>query len=264
MMSGPILTPITENYTVGKGLVFFDQFAPNTQTKQGERFLGDCKGLNIVVKSTLLDHYQSTGGVKTLDQSATIQADASGALMTENNSVENMALFFLGSTAVITQTTTAVVAEAVGPVIPGLYYQLGVSPSNLLGANNINSAIPITVKDATDTTTYVLGTDYQIDYVNGRIQVIGSTIVAGAILHVGYTPLAKTRNRVISGTTPIEGALRFVPNNITGDQRIILAPWVKLSPNGSYELVGDKFTEMTFDLKVLSLNGGPFVLAQNV
>src|ERR1017187_2695741 len=112
-MSG-ILTPYSNNYTVGKGLVFFDQFLPNTQTKQGERFFGDCKTLNATIKATQLDHYQSTGGVKTLDQSATIQADSSGQLMTENNAVENVALFFFGSNSTITQTASTVTNEVVG------------------------------------------------------------------------------------------------------------------------------------------------------
>lgn len=256
-----ILTPITEVYTVGKGLVFFNQFAPNTQVGIGEDFLGDCKGLNVTVKSTQIDHYQSTGGVKTLDQSATIQADSSGQLMTENNSPANMARFFFGTASTVAQTAAAVASASLAtPVIPGLYYQIGATVSNPMGVQNLDPATPIVVKDAAGVTTYVAGTDYAVDYPTGRIQIlVGGAIVAGTIPKVAYSTKASSKNLVLSGTTPLEGSLRFVSNNITGTQRMLLLPWVKLIPNGTYELIGDKFIEMTFDLKVLSLSGGPFV-----
>lgn len=262
-MSG-ILTPVTNNYTVGKGLVFFDQFAPGTYNKQGERFFGDCKGLNVAVKSTQLDHYQSTGGVKVLDQSATIQGDASGQLMTEQNSPENMALFFFGTPSTVAQTAATVANEVIASATPGLYYQLGATVAQPMGVQNLNSGTPAVVKDSAAVTTYVAGTDYAIDYPTGRIQVlVGGAITAGQGLKVTYTTLATSKSRIISGTTPIEGALRFVPVNVTGTQRGLYMPWVKLIPNSSYELIGDKFIEMTFDLKVLSLAGASFVYAQD-
>lgn len=263
-MSG-ILTPVVNNLTVGKGLVFFDQFAAGTQTKQGEDFFGDCKGLNLTIKSTQLDHYQSTGGVKTLDGSAAIQVDSSGQLMTENNSAENMARFFFGSTSTVTQSAATVTAEVVGPVIPGLYYQLGIGATPL-GVQNLDSATPALVKDGdTGATTYVEGTDYAIDYKSGRIQIlVGSTITSGDTVKVTYSTKAVSKPRVLSGTTPIEGALRFVSSNISGLDQMVYMPWVKLTPNGTYDLIGDKFTEMSFDVKALSLGGQPFVYSQGL
>lgn len=257
-MSG-ILTPFTNDYKVGKGLVFFDRFAAGTLTKQGEDFFGDCKALGVTVKSTEIDHYQSTGGIKILDASVPIQAEASGSLMTENASAANMARFFFGTASTVTQTAATVTDEVVGPVIPGLYYQLGPSA---LGSQNLNPATPLVLKDSTGVTTYVLGTDYQVDYVSGRIQIIGSTIVAGVTLKATYLTLAITKPKVLSGTTPIEGALRFISNNVAGSQQSIYLPYVKVTPNGTYDLIGDKFTEMSFNLKVMSLAGAPFVQAQ--
>lgn len=252
-------TTFVNNYQVGRGLVFFDQFAAGTLTKTGEMFLGDCMGLSINVKSTQLDHYQSTGGVKVLDQSAAIQADASGQLQTENVDVNNLAKFFFGSAQTVTTTSATVTAEVVGPVIKGAYYQLGATDSNPLGVQGLDATTAATVTNQAGSTTYVAGTDYFVDYLNGRIQVLpDGAITTGSTLKVTYKTLATSKNRIISGTTPIEGALRFTSVNTAGVDRLVYCPWVKLIPNGSYEMIGDKFAQLTFDLKILQLPGQQF------
>jgi hypothetical protein len=251
---------IVNNYKVGRGEVYFAQFGAGTQVPGGERFFGDCNALAATIKATQLDHYQSTGGVKTIDQSATIQSDSSGALTTENISNENLALFFFGSSETITTTAVTVTDEVVGPVIPGLYYQVGMTAADPVGARGLDSTTAVTVKDSTGTTTYVSGTDYTFDYVLGRLYVIpGGSIVSGSSIKATYKTAAASRPRVISGQTPIEGALRFISANTVGDDKDMYIPWVKMTPNGSYELISDKYAALQFDLKILRKSGLPSV-----
>lgn len=251
------VTAIKNNYKVGRGSVYFSPFIAGTQTPAGESFLGDCNGLTATVKATQLDHYQSTGGVKILDESATIQSDSSGQLMTENISDPNLALFVFGTAETITTTAGAVAAQTIGPVIPGLRYQLGVTASDPVGARDLDAAVPYVVKDgATGLITYVLDTDYTQDFLFGGITVIaGGAITSGSSIKVGYSTKATTRARVVSGTTPIEGQLRFASANTVGLDKDMLIPWLKLTPNGNYELIGDKFQQLTFDLKILQKPG---------
>lgn len=248
---------VTNNYTVGRGTVYFAPFVAGTQTPQGEAFLGDCNALSVTIKATQLDHYQSTGGVKTIDQSATIQSDSSGSLATENASNANLALFFFGAEETVTTVAATVTDEVVSKVVPGLFYQLGTA-ADPVGARGLDDTTAIIVKSSDSITTYAAGTDYVMDYVLGRLQVVsGGAIVSGSDLKVTYKTKVTTRNRVISGETPIEGQLRFISDNTVGEDKDMLIPWVKLSPNGNHELIGDKYTALTFDLKVLKKTGLP-------
>lgn len=254
------VTSHVNNYKVGSGLVFFDQFAAGTQNLTGEKFFGDCNAVSVTIKSTQLDHYGSTGGVKTPDESATIQADSSGSVTTEDTSVDNLSLFFFGTSSTITDAGTTVASESVGPVIPGLYYQLGISASNPVGVQDLDVTTPPTVKSADGTDTYIAGTDYNIDPVLARLEIIsGGAIQSGTTPTVSYKTKAHTKSRVISGTTPIEGALRYISANRTGTDDTWYMPWVKLTPNGSHELIGDKFATLQFDLKVLRQAGRQFL-----
>lgn len=254
------LAVLNNNYTVGRGEVYFAQFAPGTQTPGGEAFFGDCNGASLTMKATQLDHYQSTGGVKTVDQSATIQNDSSGSVMTENISVPNLALFFFGSSQTVTTTSGAVASEVLPPVIPGLYYQLGATASDPVGIRGLDAGTPALVKSNDGVTIYVAGTDYNVDYARGRIYIIpGGAIASASLPKVSYTKLATSRNRVISGQTPIEGAIRFLAANTVGVNQDHYLPWVKVTPNGSFELIGDKYAQMQFDLKILRKGNLPML-----
>jgi hypothetical protein len=255
------MTVFSNDYKVGRGSAYFAPFVPTTQTPGGEAFFGDVNSLNVSIKATQLDHYQSTGGVKTIDQSATIQSDSSGALVTENISVANLALFFFGSASKVAVTGAAVVAESVPNIAGGLYYQLGIS-TDPVGARGLDSTAAALVKNGAS--TYVAVTDYVVDYVLGRIYIVpGGAIDIAAIaalpaayaITVGYTTKTTSRPRVLSGQTPIEGQLRFNSANSVGTDKDMLLPWVKLTPNGNYELIGDKYAMLTFDLKVLQKSG---------
>jgi hypothetical protein len=249
------IAQISNNYQVGRGEAYFAPFVSGNGASGvpgGESFLGDVNALSVTLKATLLDHYQSTGGVKTIDQSATIQSDSSGSLVTENINTANLALFFFGTTSAVTTTAATVAAEVMPTIVQGLYYNVGVTPTDPVGVKGLNPATPVVLTSNPSGTTYVAGTDYLVDYPHGRIYIIpGGAITAGTTPLVTYTKLAASKPRVISGTTPIEGALHYLGVNSVGNNLDYYMPWVKLTPNGSFELIGDKFAMLTFDLKVL-------------
>lgn len=254
-MSEPILQPKINNYTVGRGALYFAPFLdPGTQLPGGERFFGDVNGVDFTFKSTDLDHYTSLKGIKELDDSVPLQVDRTGQFTTENIEPDNLALFFLGAQSTITQTSGTVTAEVHNAVNLDRWYQMGATATNPVGTRNLDPAsAAVVTNDAGSPVTYALGTDYLFDYQTGRLYTIPTgTIVDGVTnLKVTYHKLASTRSQVISGSTPIEGQLHFVADNPNGPSRDALVPWCRITPNGNYSLIGDKFQALVFDLKIL-------------
>lgn len=240
------------NYTVGRGKVYLARETSfDVWDQVGERYVGNSPGFMINVDATVLDHFNSDGGINELDASATTQVSRAGTATFDDISPDNMALFFLGNSASVVQAATAVVGEQVNGVLPGLFYQLGSTTDNPQGVRGIGS---VTVTDdATPTpTTFDAGDDYEVDPETGRIYIVpGGAIVGGTDLRVGYTPVASTRSRVISGSKPVRGRMRYVEENIAGENRTFLLPMVELTPNGDFDLKGDAWREMGFSLRVL-------------
>jgi hypothetical protein len=248
-----VVPNINNEFTLGRGALFFAPFAPGTQTPMGERFLGDCKAVKFTFKSTDLDHYGSVSGVKELDFSVPLQVDRSGGFTTENIDSDNVALFFLGDKASISQSTATVTNEVVSGVKQGYWYQLGATLSDPVGNRFLNSGTAAVITDdGGSPVTFVVGDDYLVDYDTGRIFiVVGGDIEDDTNLKATYRLLAGTYDQVVSGNTAIEGQLRFVSFNPTDEQRDVLAPWVRITPNGDFSLIDDKLSELAFDLKLL-------------
>jgi hypothetical protein len=255
----------TNNYTLGRGALFFEPFAPGTQIPSGgERFFGDCNAVDFTFKTTDLDHYASTAGVKEIDESIITQVDRSGTFTTEDISVANLALFFLGTTIDSSVVGAAVVAEAVpaayigGGVLADRYYQLGETATNQSGNRGLVATTPAVVKIGT--TVLVAGTDYIVDYDGGSIYIMpgGAADIPGAppTLSVDYTTESTTFEHVISGNSQITGKLRFRAANAVGQNRDAVVPYVVLSPNGSFQLVGDKLQSIQFNMKLLLKGSG--------
>ncbi len=86
----------TNNYVVGRGRLFFGQFAKGTRKPQGQLYFGNTPELSLSQDEDTLDHYSSEGGVRVRDASATLQNDQTGSFSCDNISLPNLALWFRG------------------------------------------------------------------------------------------------------------------------------------------------------------------------
>lgn len=101
------------------------------------------------------------------------------------------------------------------------------------------------------------GTDYTIDLDAGVIHFIEGSALAvdGADIDCTYAVAASTRERVISGSTPVEGAMMYITANPKGKDAVFIMPYVKITPNGDYALKGDEWQQIPLSLEVLKLEG---------
>lgn len=103
--------PNTDNYTLGKGVVFFDQLIAGTY--QGERDLGNAPAFSFNIALEKLDHYSSRGGLKAKDKEIVSQITPGLAFTLDEVNKENLALLTLGEVSTVTQVAGSVAAEDV-------------------------------------------------------------------------------------------------------------------------------------------------------
>ncbi len=349
----------TNNYVIGRGRLFFGQFAPNTRRSRGELYFGNTPELSLSQDEDTLDHYSSEGGGRVKDDSVTLQTDSSGSFQCDNINGPNLALWFRGevtsrteagsdaasgtvtfSTAVpapgdkvtiggndivfvaadadpvgmevrvgatiaatatnladfirengaalgVTATANAAVTtitallpgadgntitlaktaatpanitvsganlaggedveETLTNVQKGRWYQLGVSTANPQGINNIGS-VSIDGIDAADEDA-----NFKVEPATGRIYIHSDApdINEGDDLALSYGVTAGTQEVVIAKGDSIEGELRFIANNAKGKNRDYYWPFVRLTPDGDFDLKGDDWQAITFNFEIL-------------
>lgn len=244
------------NLTLGRGKVYFDLYAPGTQTLTGRRYLGNTPEFSLNVAATQLDHFNSDQGLKVKDESVILQLDRKGVFTTDNVSQENMAMFLIGDksiqaqSALTAQTTTILAAKL------DRYYQVGATAANPSGVRDLTTVTIATT--AGSPVSLVLNTDYTIDLTLGLLYIMPTSIVVvdGTTgLTVTYATSATTRTQIVtSAISQVNGALSFVGYNPKGLQLDYFMPYVLLTPNGAFALKGDAWQLVPFNLEVLQLN----------
>lgn len=239
---------MANNYTLGRGKAYFDPFDGNGNTT-GERYLGNCPGLEISLDSESLEHFSSESGIQEKDDEVLIRVVRNANLTCDNMSEENTALFIIGTVSTVNQTNTPVVDEAL-TVKQGHYYQLGTTSGNPVGVRGVTSVV---VTGTGGTPTYTLTTDYTVDATLGRLYIVpGGGIADGTAILVDYTPDTNSRTRVTAQSlAAVEGAFRFIADNPKGTNRDFYAPKVQLKPTGQFALIGEDWMQMGFTVEFL-------------
>ncbi len=103
--------PNTDNYTLGKGVVFFDQLVDSVY--QGERDLGNAPAFTFNIAIETLEHFSSRGGLKAKDKEIISQITPGLAFTLDEVNKENLALLTLGDTTTETQALGSAAAEVI-------------------------------------------------------------------------------------------------------------------------------------------------------
>lgn len=237
--------------TYGSGEIYFAKYLMNTTTPGAYRYLGNTPEFLLNSEIETLEHFDSDHGIRTQDDSITTSQTRGGNITTDNINQENLALFFTGTTGIITQASAASQVENIASVQFGTYH-LGVnSTTRPTGYRNITVSA---ITGSGGTPTYVNNTDYVVDAISGTVRFLeGGTLTQGTAVVINYAVGASTRDQIISGSQTIEGALKFKSFNATGPKWDYFMPRVKLSPDGDFALKGEDWLEIPFNVQVLKL-----------
>ena len=254
------------NYTLGRGKGYFGQFKAGTMTPRGERYFGNTPEFSFTAEQETLDHYNSDDGVRVKDESVVLQTDYMGSFVTDHISPDNLAMFFLGDSNLLTVQADTAIEETFTDVEVGLHYQLGTTDASPAGARMVAN-VSVTDDDATPA-SFTEGTDYTVDLELGRITVLeDGAITDGTNLVVTYDVEASTREQIVSRSTVIEGSLRYTAKNAAGNDIDYFMPWVKIRPNGDFALKGDEWQSLSFTVEIIKkgsaepvyMDGRPYV-----
>lgn len=245
------------NYVLGRGKVYFARFASG-EIPGAFRYVGNTPEVNLTVETEQLDHIDQGSGVNKVDVSVPLSVTRSGTMVMDDIQPDNLALFFLGSVAEQTIVAAASQEEDIDDVAPDQVHVIGLSASNRVGLRNL-TGVTVTDQAASPSVTYVEGTDYSIDLVNGQITFLDSVLIGATLapdVRVNYGVTAGTYTRIISGSTPVEGAMRFIESNADGENNQWIFPKISVTPNGDLALKGDDFRTVPFNLAVLEPSSG--------
>lgn len=238
------MNDLINNYTLGRGELHFAKYLPGTRTPSGERYFGNTPELNYTAEQETLNHYSSDHGIRRKDASVMLQLDYLATFITDNISPENLALFFLGESFVQTTTAQTALTTTFAEIVPGQSYQLGTSADAPTGMRNVAN---VTIAGAE------AGVDFVVDAARGRVTLLeeSEVFVEGEELTVTFDVEESARNRTVSKSTEVEGALRFLAFNAAGDDIDFYMPYVKITPNGDFAIKGDEWQQLPFNIEIL-------------
>jgi hypothetical protein len=243
----------TPNYTLGRGKVYFARFTSG-QVPGPFRYIGNTPEFNLTIESETLDHFSADEGIREKDDSVPLEVTRTGSLVCDDINAENVALFFFGSTETLTQVAAPGQSENFDGANQEDVFQLGLTLNNRVGTRGVSG---VTVTSNPAGSTYVEGTDYTVDADRGMLAIMrGGGIADGSDITVNFDIDAASSVRVLSGSEPVEGALRFIEDNPKGDDRDIFLPYVKITPNGDLALKGDEWRQIPFSIEALKPSSG--------
>lgn len=236
----------SDNYTLGKGVVSFNQLIDSTY--MGELDLGNCPEFSFTIDLEKLDHYSSRGGIKSKDKEVISEISPTVTFTLDEITKDNFALLTLADVEDVTQAVAAVTDEQPGGAYAG----------TMLALANRNITTGTIVVNTSGDVLLVEGTDWEVnttldDLKIGRIRIMDTyTGVAGDAVKVSYAAVETTYTKLkaISQTT-IEGFMRFVSDNPIGTQQELQIWSVSLTPSGDTAMIGDDWSTLSFTGEIL-------------
>ena len=244
-----------QNYTLGRGRVYFARFTSG-ETPGAFRHLGNSPEMNLTIETENLDHVSSESGVREVDDSVALSVTRSGTLILDDIQPDNLGMFFFSSAGATTASQSAVGSDTDytiqgtnRAIKEGETFFIGVTAANPVGVRALTKLV-IKTPGAANTSA-----NFTVDNAAGTMTITkaGETALASnnANLVVTYqASVAKTYQQILSGSAPIQGALRLIEDNPKGSNNTWVMPKVTLRPNGDISLKGDEWRQIPLSLTV--------------
>lgn len=236
----------------GTGTIYLAPITAAGVKTAGYRRVGTAYPMSVQVSTEQIKvksrEVESAGTVVAAKNEVT---DYAGSLTLHEWNAANLAWALAGTATDQTASGgTVSSAESVTALPAGEYAELA--------HRNVSSVV---VKDVTDATTYVAGTDYTLDARLGLITIIdGGSITATDVLHVTYSYAAKTGYQVAIGTqAQIRVAiLAHLYNEYSGEHYEMELDSVVLAANQEINFISEQGSEgekLQFTLTPEKLDG---------
>lgn len=243
-----------QNYSIGKGRLFFDQFSPTTGARTGELDLGNTDPFEITVAFTKKEHMSSRAGARIIDDIAYTEKKVSVKFTLEEKSIENLLLALkIDVNSIKAGTIPTSELKAIGGP-----YSLTVSLDRfvqVIDTGHSNTPVPgfVSVSGISGT----LGTDYDVEPNTGRIRIrTGNSMnwTEGSSqrisLRIGTTSTgADVVRKVVAPFSQLKvlGYLRFEGTSEVGPQYGAEFWKVQLDMTGALAMISQDFEKMAFD-----------------
>lgn len=238
-------TPNSDNIFLGSGDLFFDRFKDGQKT--GEIHFGNVTAFNVSTTDETKKLFESMTKNRGLYKEVTTQRTVTANVTGNEFNIENVALALMGSEGAIDQAAGVIADQTLtASAKHGRYYPVG--------KRNISAVV---VKEGA--TTFVEGTDYQVDAASGRVKVLATgSITEGSTLTVSCS-YAMTKLKVIEGANAgtIEGSLRFVGDPTAGPAVEVEVFRVKVNPSGELGFISEEFGAWSLTCSVLADQSRP-------
>lgn len=224
---------------LGGGDLYINRYDPTTGLKVGRRGPFETGKLEIKPNAELKEMVSK--GRATYGQvieSVPIQQPTDFTLVLNEVDVEGLTLALMGEQSALSQGSGSIAAEV---ATAQLDKWVSLSKQNFASAGFL-------VKDVTDVTTYVLGTDYGVNYRLGMIRALSTgSISQSEVLHVSgdYNAVSGTR---IAGSTQPQLRAEFVLDGINfADSRPVIVTVHEgiLTPDQAFDFLADDFGNIT-------------------
>ncbi len=242
------VSPNTDNYTLGKGVVYFDRYDFDISEYTGERDMGNAPEFSFNIALEKLEHFSSRGGLKAKDKEIISQITPGVTFVLDEINKDNLGLLSLAEIVEVAQAGGSITDET---------HTAHAGKRIVLSERGI-SAVSITGTGGTPTYVQGVGQDYVIDTslkddVIGRILVLADgDITEGDVLEVSYTSAAVDYTEIRAfKETIVEGMLRFVSDNPAGTQQELEIWRCSLTPTGDTALIGDDWSTLGFTGEIL-------------
>lgn len=250
-----------KNYTVARGELWFTPFLSGTRTLDpvGARYIGNTPEITLSTDTENLDHYDADHGLREKDDTVVLEKNITGTFSADDINMENIAMLFLGTAGVVTQTAQTAQTETFIGVKKGRAFQLGVTAANPSGVRGIaNVSVTATLGGVGAGVPLVENVDFRYEAAIGRVILLTAgnklTDDPDDKIEIEYDIQATQYLQAISGDLQIQGRLEYIAYNTKGEKIDQLFPMVNIRPDGDYSLGGDDWQIMNFAFDALKLD----------
>lgn len=130
----------TKQQVLGRGKLYFSRFVEGTQTPHDFLYFGNTPEFSISIEVEELPHYNADEGIREEDDNVILEITRNGSLVTDNIIPENVALFLMGDSSILTQAAVLPVSMTLDAPKAGYSYQVGQSTAMASGAMGVDPA----------------------------------------------------------------------------------------------------------------------------